>query len=114
MPTYGDVIVLQGDDYREFEAMLYPRSSDEDLANGILLGSPDVKSAFQYLMQWEYGEGVEERDTPGWGGSDSTAAFDAAGRRLTRHAPTVMSRGYVMSWHTGLSYASLTRVTTVD
>lgn len=109
MTTYGNVIFLQGDDYQEFEAALYPGSTAEDLAEGSLLGSPDVMAAFQYLMQWECGDGVEESDTPGWGSGDDVAVFTSAGKRSPHRADRIKN-GYVMTWHTGLSYAGLTRV----
>lgn len=108
--TYGSVIDLQGDDYREFEAALYPGSSAEELGKGFLMGSPDIRAAFHYLMQWEHGDGVDERDTPGWGGGN-VAVFTPAGKRSS-HPGDRIKNGYVMEWHTGLSCASLTRVTT--
>jgi hypothetical protein len=88
--VYETVVFLDGDDYDEWEALMYP---DRD---GVSLGWPDGKeAAMEHLKQWEYGEPTEPYGAPPWGSSD-----------YTYEAP-----GYVMSWNVGLSYASLTRVT---
>lgn len=90
MKVYETVIFLQGDDYDEWEAIMYP-----DRSPGVLPFPSGHDAALEYLMQWEYGEPTEEYDTPPWGDADNTHEVD----------------GYVMSWHPGLSYASLTRIT---
>lgn len=90
MKIYETVIFLQGDDYDAWEAIAYPERE------GVSLGWPNEQAGLDYLMQWEYGEPTgDEYTEPPWGGGDQTHEID----------------GYVMSWHTGLSYASLTRIT---
>lgn len=90
MKIYQTVIFLDGDDYDEWEALMYP-----DRTPVVLPFPSGHDAALAYLMQWEYGEPTEEYDHEPWGSADYTHKVD----------------GYVMSWNTRLSYASLTRVT---
>lgn len=90
MKIYETVIFLQGDDYDEWEALMYP-----DREPAYLPFPSGHDAALAHLMQWEYGEGTEEYTNPPWGSRDDTHEVD----------------GYVMSWNAGLSYASLTRIT---
>lgn len=53
-----------------------------------------TSEAFEYLSQWETGDESESRETAPWGTHDQTVHFP----------------GYVMSWNSGLSYASLTKI----
>jgi hypothetical protein len=88
---YETVIYLDGDDYDEWEALMYPGREP-----GYLPFPTGHDAAFDHLMQWEYGEPTDhEYDTPPWGGDEYTYEKD----------------GYVMAWHAGLAHASLTRVT---
>ena len=111
---YETVIFLQGDDYQQFEAELYPDASAEDLHQGMLLGWKDHKAAFAHLLQWEDGEGRPWHSTPPWGDGDDTIGFTRKGAFSPVRDVRRMRSGYVMSWHTGLSYASLTRVAPAD
>lgn len=90
MKIYETVIFLDGDEYDDWEALMYPGR------DGVSMGWPDGHdAALAYLMQWEYGEPTGTvYDHEPWGSSDYTHEVD----------------GYVMAWNVGLSYASLTRV----
>lgn len=86
-PTYADVIFLDGDEADSVLDML-----DDDGPHAALI----------HLTDWDYGDGQEVRDVPSWGGDDKLYEADLDGLR------------YVMSWHDGLRYVSLTRVDYVD
>ena len=81
---YETVIFLDGDSFDEADeaANAHEGSYGEGL--------------FEYLSQWEYGDGVERHATPPWGWRDDTYAFD----------------GYIVAVNHGLAYASLTRIVT--
>lgn len=86
-PTYADVIFMSGDEADSVLDML-----DNDGPHAALI----------HLTDWDYGDGQNTRDLPPWGDDDRLHEADLDGLR------------YVMSWHHGLRYVSLTRVDYVD
>lgn len=93
---YQNIVSLQGDDYKRFEAMLYPETTAEDRRLGFLHGPTDIDGALDYLRMWEYGDGGDI--TPDEPGGPHRYQED----------------GYLMTWNTGLSWASLDRVIADD
>jgi len=92
--TYETVVYLDGDDYDEWEAIMYP-----DRSPGFLPFPTGHDDALAHLMQWEYGEaGGDVYTLPPWGSDERTHTVD----------------GYVMAWHPGLGHVSLTRVITAS
>lgn len=83
MPKFRDVVFL--DDSAEFDKWYV--EFDESPEEG-----------FRYLLQWEYGETGEVRDTPPWGMGDTIEYFNDGD--LT----------YAVSYNWNLSYVSLTEV----
>lgn len=82
MPKYRSVVFLQGDDFQVWY--------DYFDANG-------YDDCFEYLLQWEYGEG-EVYDSEPWGSLDKTyESVDGDNK-------------YVVSYNYNLSYVSLTAV----
>lgn len=90
MKIYETVIFLQGDDYDEWEALMYP-----DREPGYLPFPSGHDAAFDHLMQWEYGESTDTYTLPPWGSDERTYEHN----------------GYVMAWHPGLGHVSLNRIT---
>lgn len=85
MARYEQVVFLDSDDdYDEFEE--------------ILIDEGEV-AALEHLKQWHYPGEHDTRDEPGYGSSDQVYDTDD---------------GYIMSWNTGLSYASLEYDTEAD
>lgn len=83
MTKYRTVVFLSGDEfdkwYAEFE-------------------SEGMDNAFEYLLQWEYGESGEIYESPPWGLDD------------TVYTTTDGPIHYVVSYNWNLSYVSLTEV----
>ena len=72
--------------------IVFLQESEADEAMEIL--NNDGKMAcIEYLSQWDFGDGLEEEDSP-WGKADE----------LFQH------EDLVLSWNSGLPYVSLTRI----
>lgn len=88
---YEEIVFLQGENYPEFERVLYPSTRTDPL---LLLGPPQVDQALDYLTRWDNGEPVRTYDVPPWGSGDD-----------------IHQRGdYVLSYNTRLGYAGLVRI----
>ncbi|MDR7277639.1 hypothetical protein [Catenuloplanes atrovinosus] len=86
MIGYECVVHFDGDAYQDFEATLYPDTTAEDRRTGNLCGRVDRAAALAHLKQWDYGEPAEP----------------------------YTGDGYVMTWHTGLSFCALYREVNSD
>lgn len=83
MPTYRTVIFLDGDDFDKW----YAEFDSEGWDNG-----------FEYLLQWEYGEGGVISISEPWGAYEDSMTFFNGGLE------------YVVSYNWNLAYVSLTEV----
>ena len=90
--TYRSVVFLSGDDATECLTEFLD-IEDGYIIHGLTEESADA--ALDYLMQWEYGEGELTTWEP-WGTSDEVLVMDE-------------TRGYVISWNSGLGYIALTQ-----
>ena len=83
MSKYRDVIFLQ--DPSDFDRWYveYDESS---------------RQGFEYLLQWEYGDDIELRDTPSWGSYDTIEYFNDG------------DNVYALSYNWNLQYVSLTQI----
>lgn len=99
MPAYEQIVFMQGDDADEPIDILYARDKEE--TNIPYYRGPfaeSIAAAFEYLKQWDYGEGGEVRKGPSSGQGDD---FWEEG-------------GYRMSAHCGLGHIGLERILSDD
>lgn len=90
---FEQIVFMQGDDYDEFERVLYP---DSDAVSIGFSREPDKGVA--YLAQWNYGEPTERQiENP----------YDTSCGAGVSHYET---DAHVMMWHYGLRWAALYRV----
>lgn len=75
---YQNIVFMQGDEAISVLDMIENQSEQD---------------ALEYLLQWDYGDGLEEENQP-WGESDKLFLHD----------------NLVLSWNTGIPYVSLTRI----
>ena len=75
---YQNIVFMQGDEAIPVLDMIENQSEQD---------------ALEHLLQWDYGDGLEEENQP-WGESD----------KLFLH------HDLVLSWNTGIPYVSLTRI----
>jgi hypothetical protein len=93
MTRYAHIVFMQGDDYDEWEAIMYP-----DREPGYLPLPRGHDAAVEYLAQWDNGDEAEVWDTDTdngkpWGTADYTYEQGE----------------YVMSWNPPLGYVGLVR-----
>jgi len=71
---------------------------DSNATEALNLLKEDSDAAFEYLKQWDYGEG-EESENPPWGEGDRRIRFPKEG-----------TIEYVLSYNRSLDYISLTAI----
>lgn len=83
MPAYEQIVFMQGDDADKPIDILYARDKSHDIPYYTGPFAESVAAAFEYLKQWDYGDGGEVRAAASPGQSDD--AWEEGGYRLSAH-----------------------------
>lgn len=103
---YAHLVSLQGDEYRDAEAIADKAASDaageSATVSGRYTGCREwVDALAEYLAQWDYGDPTE----------DDVFGTTRTAQELRATSDRFDDRGeYILSWDTGLQIASLYRV----